>query len=29
MPKKVLSVDKMIDFLARENEYWARMVNDP
>jgi hypothetical protein len=29
MPKKALPVDKMVDFLAGEDEYWARVVNDP
>jgi hypothetical protein len=29
MPSKPLALDKMVDFLAGEDEYWRRVVNDP
>jgi hypothetical protein len=29
MPCKPLALDKMVDFLAGEDEYWCRIVNDP
>lgn len=28
MPRAALSLDKMVDFLAGEDEYWRRIVND-
>jgi hypothetical protein len=28
MPRKPLALDKMVDFLAGEDEYWCRVVND-
>lgn len=29
MPRDVLPLDKMVDFLAEEDEYWCRLRNDP
>jgi hypothetical protein len=29
MPRKPLTLDKMVDFLTSEDEYWCRVVNDP
>ncbi len=29
MPSRVLALDHMVDFLAEEDEYWRRTVNDP
>jgi hypothetical protein len=29
MPRNPLALDKMVDFLAGEDEYWCRVVNDP
>jgi hypothetical protein len=29
MPRNVLALDAMVDFLAGEDEYWRRIVNDP
>jgi hypothetical protein len=29
MPHKPFALDKMVDFLAGEDEYWCRVVNDP
>jgi hypothetical protein len=29
MPRKPIALDKMVDFLAGEDEYWCRIVNNP
>lgn len=29
MPRNAMSLDKMVDYLAAEDEYWKRVVNDP
>lgn len=29
MPRKAMSLDKMVDYLASEDEYWRRLVGDP
>jgi hypothetical protein len=28
MPRNPLALNKMVDFLASEDEYWCRVVND-
>lgn len=29
MPRKILALDHMVDFLANEDKYWQRTLNDP
>jgi hypothetical protein len=29
MPRKPLALDQMVDFLAQEDQYWCRVIDDP